>query len=149
MRLIDHNPYQMKEDKAALLRSWALPVGGGDGSAAWPPPNLMASTEYAFWEAHNLHGWQAESHAGHIQVGESWAVATLFFGYHGSRYGTGGFAVLRYYSGPKAKTHDVEYYRWGQCLHEMHGWGARTVGRCLTDYTCKGCGYTYQVDSSD
>lgn len=32
------------------------------------------------------------------------------------------------------------------CLHE---YTSRTVGRCLTEYTCKHCGSSYQIDSGD
>lgn len=34
--------------------------------------------------------------------------------------------------------------------HCVHEWGnATTIGRCLTDYTCKHCGTHRTVDSSD
>jgi hypothetical protein len=32
------------------------------------------------------------------------------------------------------------------CKHE---YSSRTVGRCLTEYTCKHCGDRYQIDSGD
>lgn len=32
------------------------------------------------------------------------------------------------------------------CTHSYTG---RTVGRCLTEYTCRDCGDTYQIDSGD
>ena len=32
------------------------------------------------------------------------------------------------------------------CEHE---YAQETVGRCLTQYTCRYCGYSYEVDSSD
>ncbi len=32
------------------------------------------------------------------------------------------------------------------CRHE---YTSRTVGRCLTEYTCKHCGSSYQIDSGD
>ena len=32
------------------------------------------------------------------------------------------------------------------CEHEYTG---RTKGRCWTEYTCKHCGYSYDIDSSD
>jgi hypothetical protein len=30
-----------------------------------------------------------------------------------------------------------------------HSYTSRTVGRCLTEYTCSHCGDTYQIDSGD
>lgn len=41
----------------------------------------------------------------------------------------------------------VLWWRFGACLHENQT--QRTVGRCLTRYTCADCGYTHDVDSSD
>lgn len=32
------------------------------------------------------------------------------------------------------------------CTHEYRG---RTIGRCLTEYTCSHCGDNFQIDSSD
>lgn len=32
------------------------------------------------------------------------------------------------------------------CVHEFVG---RNAGRCYTIYTCRHCGYTYDIDSSD
>ena len=32
------------------------------------------------------------------------------------------------------------------CKHE---YVSKTAGRCLTDYTCKHCGYKFQIDSGD
>jgi len=32
------------------------------------------------------------------------------------------------------------------CRHE---YTSATVGRCLTEYTCKHCGHSYQIDSGD
>lgn len=32
------------------------------------------------------------------------------------------------------------------CKHE---YSSQTVGRCLTEYTCKHCGDRYQIDSGD
>ena len=32
------------------------------------------------------------------------------------------------------------------CTHE---YVSRNAGRCLTDYTCKHCGHSYQIDSGD
>lgn len=32
------------------------------------------------------------------------------------------------------------------CVHEYVGY---TKGRCWTQYTCKHCGYSYDIDSSD
>jgi hypothetical protein len=31
----------------------------------------------------------------------------------------------------------------------LHRYTSRTVGRCLTEYTCAECGHSYQIDSSD
>jgi hypothetical protein len=31
----------------------------------------------------------------------------------------------------------------------VHKYSSRTVGRCLTEYTCNECGDRYQVDSGD
>ena len=41
----------------------------------------------------------------------------------------------------------VLWWRFGACLHANQT--RRTVGRCLTRYTCTDCGYTHDVDSSD
>lgn len=30
-----------------------------------------------------------------------------------------------------------------------HDYTSRTVGRCLTEYTCRHCGHSYQIDSGD
>lgn len=30
-----------------------------------------------------------------------------------------------------------------------HSYSSRTVGRCLTEYTCVNCGDSYQIDSGD
>lgn len=30
-----------------------------------------------------------------------------------------------------------------------HSYESKTVGRCLTEYTCKHCGDRYQIDSGD
>lgn len=30
-----------------------------------------------------------------------------------------------------------------------HNYTSKTVGRCLTEYTCKHCGDSYQIDSGD
>ena len=30
-----------------------------------------------------------------------------------------------------------------------HSYSSRTVGRCLTEYTCSHCGDRYQIDSGD
>jgi hypothetical protein len=30
-----------------------------------------------------------------------------------------------------------------------HSYSGRTVGRCLTEYTCSECGDSYQIDSGD
>ena len=32
------------------------------------------------------------------------------------------------------------------CTHE---YTSATVGRCLTEYTCRHCGHSYQIDSGD
>ena len=32
------------------------------------------------------------------------------------------------------------------CVHEYTG---RSLGRCYTGYTCKHCGYSYEIDSGD
>lgn len=32
------------------------------------------------------------------------------------------------------------------CRHE---YTSRIVGRCLTEYTCRHCGHSYQIDSGD
>lgn len=34
----------------------------------------------------------------------------------------------------------------GGCQHE---YASETVGNCLTQYTCRTCGHSYEVDSSD
>jgi DNA-directed RNA polymerase subunit RPC12/RpoP len=34
-----------------------------------------------------------------------------------------------------------------KCTHDYHY--SRTVGRCLTEYKCRRCGTTYEIDSSD
>lgn len=31
----------------------------------------------------------------------------------------------------------------------IHSYGSRNVGRCLTEYKCVHCGYTYTIDSGD
>lgn len=31
----------------------------------------------------------------------------------------------------------------------QHRYSSRTVGRCLTEYTCSECGDSYQIDSGD
>ena len=33
------------------------------------------------------------------------------------------------------------------CVHKYSN--VRTVGRCLTEYTCENCGDSYQIDSGD
>jgi hypothetical protein len=40
----------------------------------------------------------------------------------------------------------VHYYRGWICKHDYEG---VTIGRCLTKYTCKKCGFVHEVDSSD
>lgn len=30
-----------------------------------------------------------------------------------------------------------------------HKYTSKTVGRCLTEYTCSECGHSYQIDSGD
>lgn len=32
------------------------------------------------------------------------------------------------------------------CRHE---YTSRTIGRCLTEYTCRHCGHSYEIDSGD
>ena len=36
-----------------------------------------------------------------------------------------------------------------KCRELGHSTVGKTVGRCLTRYTCHKCGYTYKVDSGD
>ena len=50
-------------------------------------------------------------------------------------------------------------YQWGKPTGEVrlnkegqpckHKYSAKTVGRCLTEYTCEHCGDRYQIDSGD
>ena len=41
----------------------------------------------------------------------------------------------------------VRLNREGQPCH--HKYSSKTVGRCLTEYTCSECGDRYQIDSGD
>jgi hypothetical protein len=38
------------------------------------------------------------------------------------------------------------YFKYQKCNHEFT---SRSVGRCITEYTCKLCGFVNVVDSSD
>jgi len=35
------------------------------------------------------------------------------------------------------------------CKKKLHQVEQKTVGRCLTKYTCEKCNYTYMIDSGD
>jgi hypothetical protein len=48
------------------------------------------------------------------------------------------------YGSPKGQ---VRLNRDGEPCH--HKYSSRTVGRCLTEYTCSECGDRYQIDSGD
>ena len=36
-----------------------------------------------------------------------------------------------------------------KCQKQKHKLTQKNIGRCLTEYTCPICGYSYEVDSSD
>ena len=46
----------------------------------------------------------------------------------------------------KWKLDKTRYFKYQACKHEFTG---RSVGRCITEYTCKKCGFVQVVDSSD
>lgn len=72
-----------------------------------------------------------------------WATPLIFFADHSQRT-MGGFMALYCYSGPfEGQTF---YYEWVACDHD---WKSSTIGNCLTQYTCRKCTASYQVDSSD
>jgi hypothetical protein len=48
--------------------------------------------------------------------------------------------------GSKWQVDKPRYFKYQKCKHEFTG---RSVGRCITEYTCKKCGFTQVVDSSD
>lgn len=48
------------------------------------------------------------------------------------------------YSTPKG---EVRLNKEGQPC--KHSYSSKTVGRCLTEYTCEHCGDRYQIDSGD
>jgi len=52
------------------------------------------------------------------------------------------------YTQPNGGPHDFwpRFFKFGECIHIDT---ARTIGSCLTRYTCQKCGRSYTIDSSD
>lgn len=109
----------------------------------WPLPNFKIVEAKEFWREVSVYGCPPSFHVPAQQIGDSWATVLAF---HVNRYDLhgGGFAVMVYYSGPKAGAQEYATYR--ECEHT---WTTQNLGRCYNAYTCSKCGAYYTVDSSD
>ncbi len=113
----------------------------GKREPTWPLPNQVPSTEAEFWGFNTTWIPTACVYVGSVTLEPSrWAALVLYVVNH-SQLIDGGFAVAYEYG--REKTH---YYKWTLCKHEFT---SRNIGRCLNEYTCKHCGKSYQIDSSD
>jgi hypothetical protein len=56
---------------------------------------------------------------------------------------------LGYANGWTETPEEVKKCRDGHNKGEEHAGYSKTIGRCLTEYRCSTCGYSYKVDSSD
>lgn len=118
-------------------------------------PNKKEVTEKDFWGWRSSYSFKAEAWVGSVKTADvdpdnihgnpRWGTMIVFLVDHSNMAG-GGFAVVYEYA---YKNEKVRYFEWAQCNHAEHGWTSRNTGRCLNEYTCKGCGYSYEVDSSD
>jgi hypothetical protein len=131
-------------------------------------PNRKEVDERAFWGWRSSYTFKGEAWLGQIKTAEvapdtagksyqhpEWGTLLLYLVDHSTMAG-GGFAVVYCYGArdwnkeeDKPDMKSVRYFEWTKCDHEKHGWASKNTGNCLNRYTCKGCGYSYEVDSSD
>lgn len=127
-------------------------------------PNRKEVDERSFWGWRSSFSFAAEYWLGQIKTAEvspdtagksyqhpEWGTLILYLVDHSTKAG-GGFAVVynyhaRDYGAEKDKEgmKSVRYFEWVACEHEFT---SRNIGNCLNEYTCKKCGYSYEVDSS-
>jgi len=121
------------------------------------PPNMRECSPAEFWNnmsSYYFHGTEFRQpmyeRSEDMPYGGHWGNLTLL--YTDKEY-TEGFAYTTEwdYTPVKARgtaPHDFwpRFFKFGVCIHE---WSGMSVGRCLMQCTCKKCGKTYQIDSSD
>ncbi len=125
-------------------------------------PNRVEVDERAFWGWRSSYSFNGEAWLGQVKTAEKavdspnpeWGTLILYLVDHSSMAG-GGFAVVYNYNArnwnaeqDKEGQKSVRYFKWIACDHDEHGWSQKNIGNCLNRYTCKGCGHSYDVDSS-
>ncbi|MGG3810923.1 hypothetical protein ABEV34_04640 [Methylorubrum rhodesianum] len=112
------------------------------GYPSWPLPNAKDLSANEFWRGVNSYIPTLWVWCGTAQIeGESYDF-NIFYDGRGTLAG-GGYAVLSP-RGWKSEKPAI-YVRWTACDHK---WRSKTVGNCLTRYTCERCGSAHEVDSS-
>ena len=128
------------------LREKISKATGGDAwNLPWPLPNMKPVEATDFWGWRSSYGFKGEIWAGSKEVevdGKREHATVLVYWVDHSRYAGGGFAVAVTH---RYKQEKVLYFDWRACDHQFRG---RNTGKCLHEYTCEKCGYSYEVDSS-
>jgi hypothetical protein len=152
------------ELKQRFLELFGLDIyrAGLNAQYAWDNlPNREEVDERDFWGWRSSYSFKAECWLGHVKVldkdpnsalgNPAWGTLILYLIDHSTMAG-GGFAVLYDYNARdwKAKedkpgSKSVRYFKWVACEHDFV---EKNIGNCLHRYTCKKCGYSYDVDSS-
>ena len=136
----DKNPYYTR-----IFESFRLPEFG-----QWfNDTNTTEVTDADFWRYSMLYGFNvftsvqrvnvdagvwASVKAFYVGEDQSWIIVVVPYSAFGSHEST------------KWKLDTPRYFKYQKCKHEFNG---RSVGRCITEYTCKLCGFIHTVDSSD
>ena len=107
------------------------------------PPNMKKVTMKEFVQSKFFH-WDAKK--------SDWRQVTEKHPIFNPKGGFFHLMIFWYYDGTYVAMHDdfwagtIDYYNGCICEHDNE---AVTIGRCLTRYTCKKCGFVEEVDSSD
>ena len=107
----------------------------------WPLPNLKEIAEKDFWHYAMSYLFEGEVYRQSLQIDGEWWNVRIFIVDSG-RLAKGGYVVLYKYRYQEEK---VRYFTFAQCDHAFE---PRTVGNCLTRYTCQKCGSSHEIDSS-
>lgn len=103
-------------------------------------PNLKIIEAHELWRSFISHGPREYAWCGQTRWKE-WGTMLLFYEpamFHAG----GGFAIWQTHSYPPKSP---VYLSWVQCDHDWH---SKTIGNCLTQYTCQKCKHVFDIDSS-
>jgi hypothetical protein len=100
------------------------------------PPNFKEITEQEFAQSKFFTYMPEKTEYRQVNINGKHTDLRMFWMYDNT-----GYAIVSNYWDGK-----VIYYSFAKCEHIFD---EKTVGKCLTEYTCKKCGYRETIDSSD